>query len=245
MRLIAKSRRLLYALAHGMLRKKVTHPGVAEYVKWLSFSNAGMMDEGNIYAIKHALDNLPSENPVLEIGSFCGLSTNVITHVLETCGRSNKVITCDKWEFEGTEPDSGIGNSRLSHARYREFVKWTYMNNVEFFSAQNLPYTIEVFSDEFFRLWAQTETVDDVFGRPAPLGGPVSFCYVDGNHTYEYAGRDFRNLDHFLEPGGYVLFDDSFDSNPFGLTRLMREIQHHRGYELVMKNPNYLFTKIG
>ena len=76
------------------------------------------------------------------------------------------------------------------------------------------------------------------------MGGEISFCYIDGNHTYDFAKRDFENLDPYLELGGLVLFDDSSDLDTFGLTRLMKEIKRNKKYELVMKNPNYLFKKI-
>lgn len=90
----------------------------------------------------------------------------------------------------------------------------------------------------------KNQTVSDVFGRDINLGGKISFCYIDGNHTYEFAKRDFDNVDKYLELGGFVLFDDSSDLDPFGLTRLMKEIVRNRDYELVMKNPNYLFKKV-
>jgi hypothetical protein len=64
-----------------------------EFVKWLCFANAGMLDSGNLYCIEHAVRNLPSEAPVVEIGSFCGLSTNVIARVLSLRGARNVLIT--------------------------------------------------------------------------------------------------------------------------------------------------------
>jgi hypothetical protein len=118
------------------------------------------------------------------------------------------------------------------------------MRNVEFFSPKSKPHTIESTSDEFFALWNKSETTCDIFGRTIKLGGKISFCYVDGNHTYEFAKRDFHNVNTHLELGGYVLFDDSSDANLFGLTRLMKEIKRNQYYKLVMTNPNYLFKKV-
>ena len=137
-----------------------------------------------------------------------------------------------------------IGKCEISHEQYREFVKLNFIRNVDFFSPYNKPYTVETFSDEFFELWKKNETVNDVFGRNINLGGAISFCYVDGNHTYIFAKRDFENVDRYLETGGHVLFDDSSDSSPFGLKQLMKEIKSNQRYKLVMKNPNYLFKKI-
>jgi hypothetical protein len=204
-----------------------------------------MQHKGNIYSMDLALANLPSKSPVLEIGSFCGLSTNIISYLLSKHGKNNKIFTCDKWIFEGTQDGGYLGKSQISHNEYREFVKSSYIKNTEFFSGGNKPYTMELFSDDFFELWRKNELSTDVFGRNVRLGGEISFCYVDGNHTYQYARKDFENIDNYLVVGGYILFDDSSDMDQFGLTQLMKEIKKNRKYELVIKNPNYLFRRIG
>lgn len=43
-----------------------------EYLKWLLLVNTGMIDKGNIYAFDYAIQRLPSNSQILEIGSFCG-----------------------------------------------------------------------------------------------------------------------------------------------------------------------------
>ena len=215
-----------------------------EYINWLTFANAGMLNKGNEFCMDYAIKNIPSSNPVLEIGSFCGLSTNVITYLLSKHGKNNKVISSDKWIFEGSENGGNLGLSNVSHQDYREYVKSTYKRNIEFFSAENKPYTIECFSDEFFELWGRGGKVKDILDRDIELGGKFSFCYVDGNHTYDYTKRDFENANKYLDVGGHILFDDSSDTDIFGLTKLMKEIKNNKNYKLVMKNPNYLFLKL-
>ena len=112
------------------------------------------------------------------------------------------------------------------------------------FSVDDLPFTVEALSDEFFSMWRQNETVRDVFGRSVTLGGPLSFCYVDGNHSYEWPKLDFENCDAFLQIGGFILFDDS-TVKTFGVHRLIPEVLANRCYKLVAKNPNHLFQKVG
>src|ERR1051326_5368411 len=86
-----------------------------DYVKWLCFANAGMLDRGNLYLIDHAIRNLPSGAPILEIGSFCGLSANLLTHYKRKHGKANRLFTCDKWEFENADRDTGhVGGSPVS-----------------------------------------------------------------------------------------------------------------------------------
>jgi len=214
-----------------------------EYIEWLCFANAGMLNRGNLYCFDFAIRNLPSDAPMLEIGSFCGLSANAITHYKERHGVKNRFITCDKWEFEGSEKEL-ISESSIRHSEYKEFVKETFIRNVRMFSRDDLPYTVEKFSDEFFESWNREDTVQDVFGRELKLGGTLSFCYIDGNHTYEFVKRDFQNCDAALEKGGFILFDDSADGSQWEVCQLMAEIKAGQDYEVVRRNPNYLFRKL-
>ena len=214
-----------------------------EYVKWLCFANAGMLDRGNLYLISHAISNLPSDAPILEIGSFCGLSSNLLTYYKRKHCRPNRLFTCDKWEFENPGGDiSRVGDSPVLFAEYKQLVRDSFLRNAQTFSAGDLPFTIELFSNEFFDLWRRNCQATDVFGRQIHLGGPLSFCYVDGNHSYEGVKSDFENCDQFLQPGGFILFDDSTLKN-FGVWRLIPEVRSSGRYTLIGCNPNHLFQK--
>ena len=214
-----------------------------KYLDWLCFANAGMLHRGNVYCIEHALQNLPSTNPVLEIGSFCGLSTNVISYYMKRHGVTNKLITCDKWQFEGAEKGGNIGESGISRDEYRTFVRDTFMRNVRMFSRAGLPNTVEMFSDELFTAWREGKELDDVFGRPVQLGGALSFCYIDGNHSYDFVRRDFVNCHEHLDRSGFLLFDDSADGSGWDVCSVVDEVRRSGDYELVARNPNYLFRK--
>ncbi len=78
----------------------------------------------------------------------------------------------------------------------------------------------------------------------SPSAAPISFAFIDGNHTYDFVRRDFEGIDRHLEIGGFVLFDDSSDSGGFEVNRLMKEVEALPRYDLVAKNPNYLFRKV-
>ena len=216
-----------------------------EYMNWLTFANAGMLSRGNVHCFDYAIRNLPSSAPMIEIGSFCGLSTNMLSYLKGKHGRSNPLFTCDRWVSEGAE-DQGtmVGDSRsITHAEYGAFVKETFIRNVKFFSRSDLPFTIELFSDEFFEAWTRGEVRHDVFGREVRLGGPISFAYIDGNHSYEFARRDFQNCDKHLEAGGFLMLDDTADNEGFESRMVAREICNCDRYEFLTKNPNYFFRK--
>jgi len=222
---------------------KATH---YDFVDWLQYANAGMMMEGNIYSFEYAINNLPSANPLIEIGSFCGLSTNLINFYLERKTAANLLFTSDKWEFENAgSGGSNIGGSHLSFDAYKEFVQSSFKRNLSFFSANRLEKTfpIELFSDEFFEEWNAASTLTDVFGKSAKLGGAISFAYIDGNHTYPFAKRDFENVDRWLEKGGFILFDDSGDDSTWEVRQVISEIKAGNRYEVIVNNPNYLLRK--
>src|SRR5688572_31321356 len=71
-------------------RKKQKKHTPFEFVDWLRFANAGMLDTGNLYCYEYAIKNLPSDNPIIEVGSFCGLSTNLIAFYLQQFSKNNK-----------------------------------------------------------------------------------------------------------------------------------------------------------
>lgn len=216
-----------------------------EYITWLRFACAGFLEQGNVWCFDHAIKNMPEHLPMVEIGSFCGLSTNVITHCCSKHGRDNPLFCIDKWIFEGAEQGGPLGESQLDHSQYREFVMESFKRNVTFFSQGRLPRPIEAFSDDFFLMWRRGADVVDIFGHPQKLGGAIGFAYVDGSHQPAQCRRDFENIDAFLAPEGFILFDDSSEKAPFGLHPFMLELSARKDYELVVQNPNFLFRKLG
>lgn len=233
-----------------------------EFITWLKYIVPGGLHPGNVLCFDHAIKNLPDDSPIVEIGTFAGLSTNIFSYLKWRHNKHNTLITCDRWIFE-FEPFARLGSSEaleamktlpladtpLSHAKYREFVRDSYLRNVQMFTWEALPHTVELFSDEFFAEWEKGALVPDVFGRVVKLGGTIGFCYIDGNHSYDFTKRDFQNCDKYLIVGGFVLFDDSADDTSWGSAKAVQEIVEQevlnkRRYELVMRNPNYLFRKI-
>jgi hypothetical protein len=116
-------------------------------------------------------------------------------------------------------------------------------SDIKAFSQGDFPFTVEALSVEFFNLWRENKATRDVFDRPVTLGGPLSFCYIDGEHTYEGAKADFENCDKFLQVGGFILFDDSA-LEYMGVSRLMLEVLATGRYKLIARNPNHLFQRM-
>jgi hypothetical protein len=220
------------------------HELTDDYLMWLMFANAGMQDPGNLYLMDLAIQEVPSTHPVVEIGSFCGLSTNILSYLLSKHGRPNDLIGTDPWTFEHEEGQDTIG-AGITLDDYTDFVRESFRRNVRFFSRSRTPHVVQMTSDDFLAAWGGAEAARDTEGVEVTLGGPISFAFIDGNHTYEFVRRDFEGIDRHLEVGGLILFDDSADSGGFEVNRLMKEVEVLPRYDLIAKNPNYLFRKVG
>ena len=71
------------------------------FIKWLFRANPGMFEEGNLWCFDYAIANLPSDAPIVEVGPFCGLSTNLMTYFKLKHSAKNKLFCSDAWDFEG------------------------------------------------------------------------------------------------------------------------------------------------
>lgn len=228
--------------ARGLARDVIRRPRGFDdgFLEWLLIVNAGMEHRGNIHLFDIAIRSAP-EAPFLEIGSFAGLSTNIIQYLKRKHGRQSvPLFTCDKWEFEGAEVPAA---APVSSGEIRAYVKESFERSLHRFSNDDLPFTIEATSDDFFDQWKAGAEAVDVFGRTVPLGGPLGFCFIDGNHQEEFVERDFAHCDEHLLPGGLILFDDSTPEAIGDAYKVMRRISRASGYEVVAKNPNWLLRK--
>ena len=66
-----------------------------EFLEWVRFAVPGMLTNGNVDAMEFAIANMPDGSQILEIGSFCGLSTTVLSYLIEKHSKSVEIYTCD------------------------------------------------------------------------------------------------------------------------------------------------------
>ena len=233
--------RRLGRIINLLRRKSIPHD---ETLAWMRFVNPGMLDAGNVWLFDRSIREMPSEGAVVEIGSFCGLSLNHVTHLMEKYSRSNPVFSVDAWNFEGlAQSDECFPGTQIQSNHYRDLVMDTFSRNVRLFSRSRLPHHIKLDSDQFFDAWRNDLEMPDHFGRVIQLGGPIAFAYIDGDHSYEQSKRDFENVDRYLVPGGFIVFDDSADWTEWGSHRTAREAASLSNYELIDRSPNYCIRK--
>jgi hypothetical protein len=203
-----------------------------DFAERLFHDHADTMHRGNLHCIDHAIQNLPTDDPLLEIGSGGGLCTNLLVHFKQQNGKTNPLFTCDRWISADTGP--------RDQAKARD----EYIRNIQRHSRADLPWTLELLSDEFFEAWDADEAARDVLERPIRLGGKFSFCLLNGSQNYEQSKRDFLNCAANLVRGGFIFFDNSADDLDWEVREVVKEVAAREDFELVMKNPNYLFRKL-
>jgi predicted O-methyltransferase YrrM len=209
----------------------------------------GMLEEGNIYLFDKAIRQLPAIGAVVEIGSYGGLSANLICHLLRKYKKQNSFFTCDPWIYEGYHDHKGgktefmDGRDDVKRLDHMEHIRQSFIRSSQLLSKANLPHSIHSTSNDFFSKWERTEEVNDVFERKVKLGGPIAFAYIDGDHSYEAAEQDLENVTKYLIRGGLILLDDSADHLSFGSARLMKKVARDKRFSIEDRNPNYLIRK--
>jgi hypothetical protein len=219
-----------------------------DYLAWVTITVPGWLVEGNIDAMGLALREMPKRTSIVEIGSFCGLSACVISHLKDKYQVVGPFFTCDPWIFESLLwlPDDQpfFGSKFMKHVDYKNFIRTSFQRNVSAFCQPDLPHSFDLSSDRFFAKWSMNETLPDIFGYPATLGGPIGFCYIDGDHRSSFVLRDFLNADTWLPRGGFILFDDSGKDTEYpDVVKVAEQVATRGGYKVVSREPNYLLQK--
>lgn len=80
-------------------------------IMWARWAIGGWLDDADIRIINHCIKRLPTRNPVIEIGSFCGLSAVVTGRILQIAKSRNRLICVDPWRFEGAQETLTIPGS--------------------------------------------------------------------------------------------------------------------------------------
>lgn len=108
--------------------------GDDEILGWMKFINPGMLWQSNLNLFAYCIERLPSAAPIIEIGSFAGLSLNHIIYLLRRAKLSNPVFSVDEWNFERSNSGECLeGSCGVTVKDYREHAIDTFRRNVTLF----------------------------------------------------------------------------------------------------------------
>jgi hypothetical protein len=67
-------------------------------------------------------------------------------------------------------------------------------------------------------------TSDDYFRNQKSPSFPIDLAFIDGMHAFEYALRDFLNIERRAHPATLIVVDDIFPNHPLQASRIRRTV---------------------
>ncbi|HVT45799.1 MAG TPA: class I SAM-dependent methyltransferase [Thermoanaerobaculia bacterium] len=166
---------------------------VAAIEGWLEEPQAAMLMATTVMAVLE----LP-QAAIVEIGSYCGQSTVAIGSAASAVSSSAKVYAIDPHGgFVGAaDTPDGVYATHPTLEIFRRNISEAGLENV-----------VEPIVKHSFEVkWTE----------------PIGMLFIDGLHDYENVSRDYAAFERFVQPGGYVLFDDCEPGFP-GVVRFVGE----------------------
>ena len=252
-----KIQKTFYLLKKGIYRIITGKSIEKEYkdiaIEWINYSHASPengMPYKNQFLFKEAMEILTKNkltDPIVEIGTFCGRSTTSIMYMMDKFGLVNKIITTDPFKFSVNDKALlGLGKKMDD---YELYIKNQFITNMKFWNKKFDLFSFDLDSDSFFNSWELKENKRCLFNNYINLGGPVSFCFIDGDHSYAQAYKDFINVDKYLINSGVIIFDDSgkYHSDAIGdngVYKVVHDLIKTGRYKVLYENPNIMVQKI-
>jgi predicted O-methyltransferase YrrM len=137
---------------------------------------------------------------ILEIGSYKGRSTFLLWKGAELAG-DEKIFAVDPLTLPSeTDPKES------------KVIKGEFYNNVSTFTIK--VDFFEMLSEELAKKWQK----------------PLRVLWIDGDHTYKGAQKDFLNFAAFLHPGAIIAFHDVFNGHTGPLQVFIHEVVQNKNY---------------
>ncbi len=160
--------------------------------------------DGRITSLNETIElyNLAKQtrHAIVEIGSFTGATTFVLC---EASKKGNKVKV---YAIDPLKENTGTGKHYYPNT-FKEFKENTKKST----HACNL---IRKNSNEAVKNWKEK----------------IGVLFIDGDHSYKSAKRDFQEWGKYIEKGGYLCFHD-FTTKP--TTKLALEIARNHNYVII------------
>jgi predicted O-methyltransferase YrrM len=170
---------------------------------WLTGSEAT-----TLYDLAHGL---PQKHPVIvEIGSWLGKSSLILAKGLQD--KCEPILYCiDPFPVDGDDLYSHLAGT-MGLLPKEQFIINMKKNRV--YDRIRL---LHGYSYDF----------------AASFSDEIDLLFIDGDHTYDSAIRDYADWSPFLKPGGAIVFHDVSDAYP-GIVSAVKEV--------IFDNPSWLVT---
>lgn len=169
---------------------------------WLTDEEADLLIAATAGAVRRFGDSLK----IVEVGSYCGRSTIVLTSVIK--------ILCPRAKIFAIDPHDGrIGDADRA--------------------IQSLPPTLGRFKRNLAEAGAMEHVeILPVHSWETAWDQPIGMLFIDGLHDYDNVARDFRHFESWLSLDAYIAFHDYAPHYP-GVQTLVTEVLRSGGYQTV------------
>ena len=182
--------------------------GWAYHPIWGHFNVPGALPKEEAVALFDAANGLAAEAPVLvEIGSWLGKSAIVLSQAIRN--KQGILFCIDPFNADG-DPES-VGRYRRARSTMSRSVLDQFTHNIRSWGSYEHVRVLQGYSHQLSAEWSRS----------------IDLLYIDGNHSYECARRDFIEWSPFIAPSGIlVMHDVSFDPTFIhqGPARVVKEL---------------------
>lgn len=147
-------------------------------------------------ALSHAVLAKKSESPVVEIGSYCGLSTVYLAHAVKQTGQVLYAIDHHKGSEEH-QLDEAFYDPDLIDQKGRVSSLASFLDTLERFDLLGSVIPVVAKAQLVATHW-QTK---------------LSLIFIDGGHSFEQAFADLTLWSNHLREGGVLLIHDIYDAD--------------------------------
>lgn len=161
---------------------------------------------------------------ILELGSWCGRSAVALGMAARLSGKGR--VYCidlfpeksDWFQNEDGTYSFAVKLNGKTYTAYRHQTVWAepYLKDIasiyEHHSGTLEAFMLAMQANSLTDFVSPHRTDLEGFAEHAPQNFSLRMAFIDGDHSYEAVAKDIRIIESFLQPNGWICFDDAFSS---------------------------------
>ena len=148
----------------------------------------------------------------LEIGSYCGKATSVISLVTQYVNNQSQIIAIDDFSGRLGAEDAIIDQYAPCYDKFKQNLKNLNLKEVKVI--KQTPYLVD-------------------------LNEKIDFILIDGLHDYANVSRDFYHFEKYLKEDAIILFHDYCLAFP-GVMAFIKELTNSNSYQIVKQSSSLI-----
>ena len=169
----------------------------------------GWLAEKEAFALHDIAKGLRNHCVIVEIGSWLGKSSVILSQAIKR-KRGAKLFCIDPLNADSDPESVGIMRATADGMKSNTLFQ-KFSENVHKYGVPRRIKALQGYSHEFSSAWTR----------------PIDLLFIDGNHSYEAARRDFEEWSRFVKPGRFLAMHDVSENPSYphkGPLRVVNEV---------------------